>query len=288
MTRMTVLALAFGTALPALAQTAPEGARVEVNGMRMYYEVSGQGEPLVLLHGAYMSIPAMGEITGRLAESHRVYAVEMQGHGRTTDIDRPITYEALAGDVAAFMDAVGLPKADVVGYSMGAATGLRLAIDHPGKVDRLVVISGGYDVEGWQQAFRDMIPTMSVEMFDGMPMEAEYRKLAANPDGFRALAEKLIRLEKEPMAWGPEVAKLTLPVLVVAGDADVSTVEHNVAMFRLLGGGGMGDMGAPLPAARLAILPASSHTAVIGQTDILMAFIGPFLAGEAPKGWFDP
>ena len=109
-----LLASAF-TAQFALAQAAPEGKRVEINGMQMYYEVSGEGEPLVVLHGAYMNIPTMGAIIPKLAESHKVYAVEMQGHGRTTDIDRPITYQNLADDIAAFMDAVGLGKADVFG-----------------------------------------------------------------------------------------------------------------------------------------------------------------------------
>ena len=124
---------------PAFAQSEPVGDRVKVNGMEMYYEVSGEGDPLIVLHGAYMNIPMMGEIIPRLAETHRVYALEMQGHGRTTDIDRPITYPNLADDVAAFMDAVGLEKADVFGYSMGAVTGLQLAIRHPEKVDQLVV-----------------------------------------------------------------------------------------------------------------------------------------------------
>src|SRR5687767_10935797 len=107
---------------------AAEGHRVTVNGMQMYYEVSGEGEPLVVLHGAYMNIPSMGAIIPELAKTHRVYALELQGHGRTTDIDRPITYQNLADDVATFMDAVGLQKADVFGYSMGSAAGLQLAI----------------------------------------------------------------------------------------------------------------------------------------------------------------
>lgn len=287
MLRQTLTATLLVTACPALADDAPEAHRVEVNGMQMYYETSGAGEPLIVLHGAYMNIPAMGEIIGDLAETHRVYALEMQGHGRTTDIDRPITYPNLAGDVAAFMEAVGIEKADVFGYSMGAIAGLRLAIDHPDKVDQLVFASGAYDVQGWQPVFTEFIPQMTVEMITAMPMAADYRKLAANPEGFPALVEKLIALEKEPMAWGEEVAKLKLPVLIIAGDADVSTLEHNVALFRLLGGGGMGGMGTPLPASRLAILPATSHTAVIGQDDLLMEFIGPFLAGETPKGWFE-
>ena len=131
----------------------PVGDRVAVNGMQMYYEVSGEGDPLIVLHGAYMNIPTMGAIIPKLAETHKVYALELQGHGRTTDIDRPITYPNLADDVAAFMDAVGLEKADVFGYSMGAVAGLQLAIRHPEKVNKLVLASGAYDAEGWQPEF---------------------------------------------------------------------------------------------------------------------------------------
>jgi len=268
------------------AQAPAEGHRVQVNGMQMYYEVSGAGEPLIVLHGAYMNIPGMGAIISRLAATHKVYALELQGHGRTTDIDRPITYPNLADDVAAFMDAVGLPKADVFGYSMGAVAGLQLAIRHPEKVNKLIMASGGYDARGWQPAFTAFIPQMTVEMFVAMPFAAEYKKLAANPDGFPALVAKLIALEKEPMAWEAEVRALKTPVLIITGDADVATLEHSVAMFRLLGGGGMGDMGQPLPASRLAVLPATSHTAVITQVDLLLGFIEPFLKGETPRSFF--
>jgi len=264
------------------------GARVAVNGMQMYYEISGHGEPLIVLHGAYMNIPAMGAIIPRLAETHRVYALEFQGHGRTTDIDRPITYPDLADDVAAFMDAVGLEQADVFGYSMGAAAGLQLVIRHPQRVRKLVAASVAYDAAGWQPAFTAFIPQMTVEMLVAMPFAADYRTLAADPDGFPALAAKLIALEKEPMAWEADVRAITTPVLIITGDADVATLEHSVAMFRLLGGGGMGDMGQPLPASRLAVLPATSHTAIITQVDLLHGFIEPFLKGETPKGLFAP
>ena len=267
------------------AQSELVGETVEINGMQMYYEVSGDGEPLIILHGAYMNIPTMGAIVPKLAETHKVYVLEFQGHGRTTDIDRPITYPNLADDVADFMDALGVEKADIFGYSMGSAAGLRLAIDHPEKVDQLVAASVAYDVSGWQPAFVEFIPQMAPEMFVGTPMEDEWKKLAPNPDGFRALVEKLIALEKEPMAWEADVKALKTPVLIIAGDADVSTLEHNIALFRLLGGGGMGDMGAPLPASRLAVLPATSHTAVINQTDLLYGFIEPFLQGETPAGF---
>jgi pimeloyl-ACP methyl ester carboxylesterase len=272
------LAAALALAAPAFAET------VEVNGIEMYYEVSGSGDPLVVLHGAYMNIPSMGEIIPLLAESNTVYALEFQGHGRTTDIDRPITYENLADDVAAFMDAVSLESANVFGYSMGAATGLQLAIRHPERVEKLIAASGAFDASGWQPEFTAMIPEMSREMFVGTPMEDAYRELAADPDGFPALVDKLIQLEKEPMAWGEGIATLDLPVLLIAGDSDVATNEHQVELFRLLGGGAMGDMGTPLPQVRLAILPATSHTAVITQPDLLDIFIDQFLAGETPQG----
>jgi pimeloyl-ACP methyl ester carboxylesterase len=185
------------------------------------------------------------------------------------------------------MEAVGLERADVFGYSMGAAAGLQLAIRHPEKVRKLVAASVSYDAEGWQPAFREFIPQLNVEMFLEMPFAEEYRKLAADPDGFPALVEKLIALEHEEMAWEADVRAMKTPVLIITGDADVATLEHSVAMFRLLGGGVMGDMGKPLPASRLAVMPATSHTAVIGQVELLMGFIEPFLNGETPKGMFE-
>jgi pimeloyl-ACP methyl ester carboxylesterase len=286
MNRLAIAATAilFGAA-PAFAQAAPETGTVPVNGMEIYYEASGEGDPLIVLHGAYMTIPDMGEIIPMLAKTHRVIAIEFQGHGRTNDIDRPITYPNLADDVAGFMDAMKIEKADVFGYSMGAAAALQLAIRHPDKVDQLVGASVAYDVSGWQPAMRDFIPQMTPEMFVGTPLEEAYRKLAVDPEGFTALVDKLIALEKEPMAWEADVKKLKAPMLIITGDADVSTLEHSVALFRLLGGGGMGDMGQPLPASRLAVLPATSHTAVISQPNLLHALIEPYLQGEAPKSF---
>jgi pimeloyl-ACP methyl ester carboxylesterase len=283
MHRTAIMTAALLIAAAATAESQEAGKRVTVNGMQMYYEVSGKGAPIVVLHGAYMDIPTMGGIIPKLAETHRVYALELQGHGRTTDIDRPVTYPNLADDVAAFMDAVGLAKADIFGYSMGGQTGLQLAIRHPAKVNRLVAASVSYDLRGWQPEFTAFIPQMTVEGMLQMPF---FKEQADRKPGFRALVAKLIQLEKEPMAWEAEVKQLKMPVLVVAGDADVSTLEHNVALFKLLGGGVMGDMGKPLPASRLAIMPATSHTAVITQVEMLHGFIEPFLKGETAKGMF--
>lgn len=154
-------------------------------------------------------------------------------------------------------------------------------------MDKLVAASVAYDTEGWQPEFKAFIPQLTVEMFVRMPFAEDYRKLAPNPEGFPALVEKLIALEHEPMAWEEDIRKMKTPVLIITGDADVATLEHSVAMFRLLGGGIMGDMGKPLPASRLAVLPATSHTAVINQPYPLHAFIEPFLKGETPKGMFE-
>ena len=284
MRRTTLMTAALLASAVSLAESQQAGKRVQVNGMQMYYEVSGKGEPLIVLHGAYMDIPTMGAIIPKLAETHRVYALELQGHGRTNDINRPITYPNLADDVAAFMDAVGVAKADIFGYSMGAATGLQLAIRHPGKVNKLVAASVGYDARGWQPEFIAFIPQMTVEAFLQMPF---FKEQAERKPGFRGLIAKLIQLEKEPMAWEAEVKQLKMPVLIITGDADVATLEHSVAMFKLLGGGVMGDMGKPLPASRLAVMPATAHTAVITQTGMLHAFIEPFLKGETAKGMFE-
>ena len=278
--------LLFTTVAVTVAESQTVGHRVPVHGMQLYYEVSGAGDPIVVLHGSYMNIPTMGGIIPKLAQTHRVYALELQGHGRTTDIDRPITPENLADDVATFMDSVGLAKADVFGYSLGAMTGLQLAIRHPAKVNKLIMAAGAYDERGRQPEFQAMIPKMTVEMFVDMPFAAEYRKLAPDPNGFPELVRKMIDGLKEPMAWEEDVKKVKTPVLVIAGDADGFTLEHQVALFRLLGGGAMGDQGKPLPASRLAILPATAHTAVITQVDLLSAIIEPFLEGETPKGMF--
>ncbi len=255
--------------------------------MQMYYEVSGAGDPLVILHGAYMNIPTMGDIVGRLAETHKVYALEFQGHGRTNDIDRPITYQNLADDVAAFMDAVGLEKAGVFGYSMGSAAGLQLAIRHPEKVDQLVAASVAYDI--LRLAARPSPPSSRRCRPICSPAarwKERWQKLAPNKDGFRAFAEKLIALEKEPMAWEADIKQLKTPVLIIAGDADVSTLEHNVALFRLLRRRRHGRHERPPPASRLAVLPATSHTAVINQTDLLYGFIEPFLQERDAEGLY--
>lgn len=259
---------------------AVQSGYASVNGMEMYYEIHGTGAPLVVLHGAYMNIDAMGGIIPRLAETRQVIAVELQGHGRTNDVEgRPFTYEQFADDVAAFMDVIGVEQADVFGFSMGASTAIQFALRHPERVNKLIVVSGTYNSSGATPDLLPMLQSMTPEMFIGTPIEAEYRRLAPNPDGFATLVQKLIDLDVTPQDWSPEaIQALTSPTLVIVGDSDSVQPEHAVSLFRLRGGGVNGDM-AGLPSAQLAILPGTTHLSVLGQVDLLTAITTNFLDG---------
>jgi pimeloyl-ACP methyl ester carboxylesterase len=251
----------------------------------MYHEVHGDGPPVVLLHGAYMHAEHMAPLAAALAPSRRVVVPEMQNHGRTADVDRPITYEQMADDTAALIDQLGLGRPDVVGYSMGAGIGLQLAIRHPGALRRLVAASGSYAYEGMHPAAIEMFPSLGIEMFEGTPMELDYRRLAPNPDDFPVLFEKLKTLDTTPFAWPEEdVRGIAAPTLLIFGDSDVVTLEHATALFRLLGGGVMGDL-AGLPASQLAVLPGTTHYmppghGVMDRLDWFEPMIQAFLDAE--------
>ena len=260
----------------------------EVNGLRMYYEVYGEGEPLVLLHGAYMIAADMGPILTGLAESRRVIVPELQGHGRTADVDRPITYGGMADDVAALTRHLGLEQPDVLGYSMGAGVGLQLAIRHPGLVRRLAAVSVSYTSDGMQPELHEMAPSITPEMFAGSPFETAYKEVAPNPEDFPALVEKLKRLDTTPYDWGAEnIRGIEAPTMIVVGDADAVRLEHAVEMFRLLGGGAMGDL-AGLSRHRLAVLPGTTHfippgSGVLDRADWLLPMVRPFLDASTPE-----
>ena len=250
----------------------------------MYYEIHGEGEPLVLLHGAYMSIDGMAPLLGPLASYRKVIAPELQGHGRTADVDRPITYEGMADDTAALLDQLGIERADVVGFSMGAAVGLQVAIRHPARVRRLVGISTAYAYNGMPPEAIEMFPTITPEMFKGGPMEAEYKRLAPNPDDFENLVWKLKELDTTDFDWSEDVRGMETPTLIIVGDSDVVRLEHVVELFRMLGGGVMGDL-AGLPTSQLAVLPGTSHfmppgSGVLDRADWMHAMIRPFLEAE--------
>lgn len=267
-----------------LAQGEPEVTTgyVDVDDLHMYYEIHGTGEPLVVLHGAYMSIDSMGMMIQPLAQTRQVIAVELQGHGRTADVDRPLSYEQLADDVAAFMQEIGVEQADFFGYSMGANTALHVAVQYPELVDKLVLVSANYKLEGLYPDLLEFMKVMSPEMFAGTPVETEYARLAPDPENFVTLVEKIAKLDVEMQDLPAETLQaITAPTLIVAGDSDAVQPEHAVEMFRLRGGGVNGDL-AGLPNAQLAILPGTTHISVLMRTDWLIPMTVEFLDGTTP------
>jgi pimeloyl-ACP methyl ester carboxylesterase len=266
-----------------------KGNYAEVNGLNIYYEIHGTGQPLVVLHGAYMTIDAMGEVVPALAETRQIIAVELQGHGRTADIDRPLSYEQMADDIAVLLRHLVIEKADVFGYSMGGGVALQVAIRHPEVVKKLVVASASYTSEGMHPELLEMIPTLTPEAFAGSPIEEAYLRTAPNPDDFPTLVAKLKRLDMEPFAWPPEdIRGIAAPTLLIVGDSDAIRLEHAVELFQLLGGGVMGDL-AGLPKSQLAVLPRTTHfvppgSAVLDRADWLLSMIPPFLDAPMPEG----
>jgi len=266
----------------------PKGDYAEVNGLEMYYEIHGTGDPLVLLHGAYMIIDHFGEILPALAETRQVIAVELQAHGRTADIDRPITYEQMADDVAALLEHLEIDEADVFGYSMGGGVALQVAIRHPEVVRKLVIASASYTSDGAHPELMEMMPSITPEAFAGSPFETDYLRIAPNPDDFPTLVAKLKQLDMTPFAWPPEdVRGISAPTLLIVGDSDAVRLEHAVDMFRLLGGGVMGDL-AGLPNSQLAVLPGTTHfvppgSGLLDRADWLVPMIQQFLDAPMPE-----
>lgn len=250
----------------------------DANGLKLYYEMSGSGEPLVVLHGAYMTLSMMGDLIPKLAETHQVIAFELQGHGHTADVDRPLTFEGMADDVAAAMQSLNLGKVDVFGYSMGATTALALAIRHPEQVNRLIVVSGTYSTEGIYPEMLAMVDFITPELMADTPPATEYKKVAPNPDAFPTLVTKLVALTKAPQDWSAEsVQAISAPTLIIVGDSDQVTLDHTVSLFRLRGGGVPGDM-VGLPAAQLAVIPGATHSSVADMVDLLAPIVNRFLA----------
>ncbi|MEA2310239.1 MAG: hypothetical protein QOE28_207 [Solirubrobacteraceae bacterium] len=265
-----------------MAATDARTGYAPVGELEMYYEIHGEGPPLLLLHGAYMTIDTMGPLLPGLAATRRVIAVEQQGHGHTADIDRPLTYEQMADDTAALAEHLGIESADVVGFSMGGGIALQLALRRPGLVRRLVLASASFRHDGMHAVALEMFPSITPEMFAGTPIEDAYLRNAPNPGDFPKLVEKLTALDTAPYAWREDdIRAIPAPTLVILGDSDGIRLEHAIELFGLRGGGVMGDL-AGLPESQLAVLPGTSHFAppgsgLLDRADWLLAMIPPFL-----------
>lgn len=255
-----------------------------VNGLEMYYESHGEGgTPLVLLHGAFSAIgTSFGLVLPGLAGTRRVIAFELQAHGRTADIDRPMTLEGMADDVAAALALLGIDQADVLGYSMGGAVALRVAIRHPEVVRKLVLISVAHTFDGIHPGLMDGLGEMQPEMMHGSPWHDEYMQIAPRPGDFNRFFAKKGEMDKATTDIPAEaISALTCPALLILGDSDLPTPEHGVEMFRLFGGGRFGDSPEGLPDSQLAILPGTSHVSIVYRPELLLAIIPPFLDAPA-------
>jgi pimeloyl-ACP methyl ester carboxylesterase len=251
-----------------------------VNDLQLYYEIHNEGRPTLLLHGAYGTTGLWGELLPGLAAGRQIIAVDPQGHGRTADIDRPIRYESMADDCAALLDYLGIAQADVVGYSMGAGAGLRLAIQHPARVGRQVLASASFRSDGMYPEILEQIGTITPEMFAGTPYAEAYTAVAPRPEEFPRLVEKLKDLDAQPFDWTADLPLIQAPTLTIIGDADIVTPEHAVEMLRALGGGITGAMLDGSPRSQLAILPNTAHQGVAMRTELLLVMIPAFL--DAP------
>lgn len=256
----------------------------DVNGLHMYYEIHGEGQPLVLLHGAFSAIgTSFGGLLPELAKTRQVIAFELQAHGRTADIDRPMRIEQLADDVAAALEQLGVATADLFGYSLGAGVALHVALRHPHIVRKLVLASVSYTMSGMHPGLMDGLENMSHEMMIGSPWHDEYMQIAPDPDHFPTLFSKKAEMDRHiPDLSDEAIASITAPTLLIIGDSDIIQPEHAVAMFRLLGGGVAGDM-VGMPRSQLAILPGTSHVTVVYRTELLAAIIPPFLDAAVPE-----
>ena len=257
---------------------------VPVNGLDMYYEFHGSGSPLALFHGAMGTIDScFADLLPALAATRQVVAVELQGHGHTADVDRPLSYRQMAADAAVLLGALGVGIADLVGYSMGGAVALELALQHPGVVRRLVFAGGtSYRPDGlYPEMLAEQEP--AADDLTGSVWHKAYLRVAPDPSRWPVLVAKNRELDRTFAGWADEdIRAVTAPTLLIIGDSDIVRPEHTVKMFRLLGGGVVGDL-AGLPASQLAVLPGTSHVGLLDRVDWLQSMILEFLGSPEPR-----
>ena len=254
-----------------------------VNGLDMYHEIHGDGSPLALLHGAMGTIDScFANLLPALAAARQVVAIELQGHGHTADVDRPLSYPQMAADAAALLEALGIGTADLVGYSLGGAVALELAMRYPALVRRVVYAGGAsYRRDGLYAEMLEQ-PESAADDLTGSVWHKAYARVTPDPSRWPDLVAKNFELDRTFAGWPDEdIQALTAPALLIIGDSDIVRPEHTIKMFRLLGGGVIGDI-AGLPAAQLAVLPGTSHVGLLDRVDWLQSMILGFLGSPEP------
>lgn len=257
-----------------------------VNGVQMYYEVHGSGgTPVLLLHGGLFNIDLQfGEVLPGLARTRQVIAVDFQGHGRTGDIDRPLTSAGLASDVVGLLEHLGVPRVDVFGFSVGGGVALYLAVKHPALVRRLVVSSASFHPDGDRPENAEAVGTMTVDMIAGTPMEQDYLAKSPNPDKLQDLLDKLGTFDQGFAGWSDdEIVGIEAPTLITVGDCDMVTLDHAVRFLRLRGGDVNGDF-AGVPSSQLAVFPGTSHFFGLSRTALVLDVVTAFLDAPTSAG----
>jgi pimeloyl-ACP methyl ester carboxylesterase len=260
-------------------------SHADINGVSLYYEEQGTGEPLVLLHGGLGAGAGFEAIMPTLCAGRRVITVDLQAHGGTADVDRPLRPEIMAGDIAALIEHLGLPRADVMGYSLGGFVALRTAIQHPQRVRRLVLVSIGFRRDGSHPEVVEAMDRFAPEMADMLaqsPLYERYARLAPRVEDWPVLVAKTSEMLKEDYDWTAEVQGLETPTMLVYADADSIRPAHIVEFYGLLGGG-LRDAnwdGSLRPTARLAILPGTTHYDVYASPALAPA-VTAFLDADA-------
>src|SRR4051812_40343365 len=258
-------------------------SHADVNGLSLHYEEHGSGEPLVLLHGGIGAGEMFGAILPELSAGRRVITVDLQGHGGTADVDRPLRPELMADDIAALLDHLGLEQADLMGYSLGGLVGLRTAIQHPERIRRLVLVAVAFRRDGSHPevvaAMKQMSPA-AAEPMKQSPLYEQYARLAPRVEDWPVLIGKISEALKVDFDWGAEIERITAKTLLVYADADSVRPAHIVEFFALLGGG-LRDAGwdsAAQPSNQLAILPGRTHYDVY-LSPALAPIVTGFLGG---------
>jgi len=249
-----------------------------VNGTKVYYEVYGEGRPIVLLHGAFLTIDMnWGQLIPELSKTRKVIAMELQGHGHTQFSDRKLSFTTLAGDVAGVMDYLKIDSADVAGYSMGGAVAYQFAIQNPKRLRKLVIISATYKSNGWLPEVTNAFKAFKPEFFANSPMKAAYDAVAPDKTKWTGFLEQMFAFAAAPFNFGDSnISKISAPVLIISGDNDGLDKIELIKTYKLLGGGVSADM-APMPKSQLAIVPSQSHVSLMMQTGTILAYLNSFL-----------
>jgi pimeloyl-ACP methyl ester carboxylesterase len=249
-----------------------------VNGIKVYYEVYGEGKPIVLLHGAFYTIEMnWAQLIPELSKTRKVIAIEMQGHGHTPFSERKMDFPTLASDVEGVMNYLKVDSADVAGYSMGGSVAYQLTIQSPKRVKKLVIISSTYKNSGWRPEVTNAFKNFKPEFFNNSPLNAAYDAVAPDKTKWTKFLEQMLVFVGTSFDMGDSnIAKITSPVLLISGDNDGLDKIELIKTYQLLGGAVSADMG-PMPKSHLAIVPSQGHVSLMMQTTTILNYLNGFL-----------